>query len=201
MNYFCHRSTPPMKTKSYSRIYRIIHWAIAICFTFLLLTIFLRMTWLNKFNIAEIIGDFLTTKNQQLSEEELIQLGKQIRKPMWNWHIYVGYVLTALFLIRFTLPILGYMRFQNPLEHHITRKEKFQRWVYILFYFGVVISLVTGLIISLGPKEYKKSMEFFHVKSLFYLIPFILLHIGGVLYAEFTNHKGLISKIISGSKK
>lgn len=77
MNYFCHRSTPPMKTKSYSRIYRIIHWAIAICFTFLLLTIFLRMTWLNKFNIAEIIGDFLTTKNQQLSEEELIQLGKQ----------------------------------------------------------------------------------------------------------------------------
>src|SRR5690554_7382315 len=87
MNYFCHRSTPPMKTKSYSRIYRIIHWAIVICFTFLLLTIFLRMTWLNKFNIAEIIGDFLTTKNQQLSEEELIQLGKQIRKPMWNWHI------------------------------------------------------------------------------------------------------------------
>nr|WP_299201771.1 cytochrome b/b6 domain-containing protein [uncultured Brumimicrobium sp.] len=93
------------------------------------------------------------------------------------------------------------MRFQNPLEQNVSRKEKFQRWVYILFYFGVVISLVTSLIISLGPIEYKKSMEFFHVKSLFYLIPFILLHIVGVLYAEFTNHNGLISSVISGSKK
>ncbi|RYM33441.1 cytochrome b/b6 domain-containing protein [Brumimicrobium glaciale] len=190
-----------MKTKSYSRIFRILHWAIAISFTLLLFTIFLRLTWMNKYNVAEIIGDFLSNTNQSLSQDELIVLAKQIRKPMWDWHIYIGYVLTGLFLIRFTIPLFGYMKFQNPAVKVLTKKEKFQRWIYIIFYVCVVVSLVTGLIIDFGPKEYKKDMEAIHVQALYYLIPFIVLHIGGVLFAEFTTQKGLISNIISGSKR
>ncbi|PWH86390.1 cytochrome b/b6 domain-containing protein [Brumimicrobium oceani] len=190
-----------METKNYTRIFRILHWAIAVSFTFLLITIFLRLTWMNKYNMAEIIGEFLNNTNQNLTQEELIVLAKQIRKPMWNWHIYIGYVLTGLFFIRFTIPILGFMKFQNPAQKLLTKKEKFQRWTYILFYVCVMISLVTGLIIELGPKDYKKDMEAIHVQSLYYLIPFIVLHIGGVMYAEFTSQKGLIANIISGSKR
>jgi cytochrome b len=37
--------------------------------------------------------------------------------------------------------------------------------------------------------------------SIYYLLGFIVLHIGGVLYAEFTTNKGIISKIVSGDKK
>jgi len=189
-----------MKIKNYSRIYRILHWAIAVSFTLLLITIFLRLTWMNKFNIAEIIGDFLKNTGQSLSDDDLIVLAKKIRKPMWNWHLYFGYVLTGLFFIRFTIPLFNIMKFQNPTEMKLRGKEKFRRWVYIIFYIGVTISLITGLIIAFGPKAYKKDMEFIHVKSLLYLIPFIVLHLGGVLYAEFTSQKGIISKIISGSK-
>ena len=189
-----------MKSKNYSRIYRVLHWAIAISFTLLLITIFLRLTWMNKNNVAEIIGDFLKNTDQHLSQEDLITLAKKIRKPMWDWHIYMGYVLTGLFFIRFTIPIFGYMKFQNPAVKELSAKQKFQRWIYIVFYVGVVVSLVTGLIIDFGPKAYKKDMEFIHEKSLLYLIPFIVLHLVGILYAEFTSEKGLISKMISGSK-
>lgn len=189
-----------MKTKSYSRLYRILHWSIALAFTLLLITIFLRLTWMNKYNVAEIIGEFLKTTDQHLSDEELILVAKQIRKPMWNWHVYIGYVLTGLFFIRLSLPIFGIMKIQNPVDKILTGKEKFQRWIYIILYVCVVVSLLTGLIIDLGPKSYKKDMEAIHVKSLYYLIPFIVLHIGGVVYAEFTSQKGLISNIISGSK-
>lgn len=187
-------------TKSYSKIYRLIHWSIAISFTLLLLTIFLRLTWMNKNHMAEIIGNYLSQTDQSLSQDELIVLAKKIRQPMWQWHVYIGYVLVGLFALRFTLPFFGEMKFQNPLQKNLPVKEKFQNWTYIVFYVCVVASLVTGLIIEHGPKTIKKQVEEWHELSIYYLVAFIIIHLAGVLISEFTNQRGLISKIISGSK-
>ena len=119
---------------------------------------------------------------------------------MSDWHTYMGCVLIGLFSLRFLLPLLGYMKFQNPFVKNLSLKEKFQKWTYIIFYFCVAISLVTGLIIEYGPKELKASMEEIHVLGIYYLVGFIVIHLAGVLIAEFTNQKGIISRIVSGSK-
>ncbi|MCG8183970.1 cytochrome b/b6 domain-containing protein [Tenacibaculum piscium] len=190
-----------MENTKYSKVYRIIHWTIAVSFMLLLITIFLRLTWMNKYNMAAIIKDYLSGTDQFLSEEQLINLAKKIRQPMWNWHIYIGYVLVGLFSIRLILPTFGHMKIQNPLDKTLSTKIKFQKWIYIIFYLCVIVSLVTGLIIELGPKEFKKSMEEIHVLSIYYLIAFIIIHLAGVLIAEFTDQKGIISSIVSGSKK
>jgi cytochrome b561 len=189
-----------MENKKYSKIYRIVHWAIAISFTLLLITIFLRLTWMNKYNVAAIIGDYLSSTGQSLSQDQLIVLAKKIRQPMWDWHIYIGYVLVGLFSIRFMLPAFGQMKFQNPIDKKLTAKMKFQKWTYIIFYACVAVSLTTGLIIEFGAKEFKKPMEEIHELGIYYLIAFIAIHIGGVLIAEFTENKGIISRIVSGSK-
>ena len=190
-----------MDTTNYSRIYRIIHWAVAVTFLLLLVTIFLRLTWMNKNNMADIIQNYLSGTDQSLSREQLIVLAKQIRKPMWDWHIYLGYVLVGLFSIRFMLPLFGRMKFQNPMVKELTTKEKFQKWTYIIFYLCVVISLITGLLIVWGPSDWKKSLEEVHVLGIYYLGAFILIHVMGVLFAEFTDQKGIISKIVGGGKK
>lgn len=186
--------------KSYSKIYRIIHWAIAVSFILLLITIFLRLTWMNKNNVAEIIWSYLSKTGQVLPQEQLIVLAKQIREPMWQWHIYIGYFLVGLFSLRFMLPMFGKMKIQNPLDKKSNTKEKFQKWTYLIFYICIIVSLVTGLIIELGPKSLKKPIEGIHILSIYYLVPFILIHFGGVLIAEFTDQKGIISRIISGKK-
>jgi len=190
-----------MENKNYSKVYRIIHWAIAISFILLLITIFLRLTWMNKHNVAGIIGNYLSESDQFLTQEQLIVLAKRIRQPMWNWHLYIGYVLVGLFSIRFLLPMIGIMKFQNPLDKKLSLKLKFQRWSYILFYVCVVISLVTGLIIEFGSKSLKDPMEAIHKLGIYYLIAFILIHWAGVLVAEYTDQKGIISRIVSGTKK
>lgn len=190
-----------MKIKNYSAVYRLIHWSIALCMILLLITIFLRLTWMNKNNVAEIIQNYLNTTDQTLTQDQLILLAKKIRQPMWDWHIYLGYVLTGLFSIRFILPIFGEMKYQNPFKKGLFLKEKFQNWIYLIFYVFVVISLATGLLIKFGPKELKTSVEEIHVLSIYYLIAFIILHIGGVLWSEFTSQKGIISKIVSGNNK
>jgi len=190
-----------MEKTKYSKLYRIIHWAIAISFLLLLITIYLRLTWMNKYNVATIIQDYLSGTDQVLSQDQLIDLAKKIRQPMWNWHIYLGYILTGLFSLRFILPLFGKMNLQNPFGKNLSIKEKFQKWTYIIFYICVIISLATGLIIEFGPTELKKPMEEIHVLGIYYLIGFIVLHWAGVFIAEFTDQKGIISRIVSGSKK
>ena len=191
-----------METRNYSKVYRILHWLIAFSFILLLITIFLRKTWMEKNHVAEIIQAFLADKNYPaLPEDDAILLAKKIRKPMWDWHIYLGYVLTGLYCIRLAVPFFGEMKFSSPFKAGLDMKTKFQFWVYLVFYVCTAVSLITGLIIEFGPKEYKKPMEEIHELSLYYLLGFMILHFGGVLIAELTSDKGLVSRIISGSKK
>lgn len=193
-----------MKNRDYSAIYRIIHWAIAICMIFILITIFVRMVWMDKENIANIIERYLANRKDidvTLSREHLIRIGKFIRIPAWQWHIYAGYILIALYCIRISLPFFGQMKISNPFGKQLTAKEKFQYWAYIIFYLGVAISLVTGILIEFGPRSWKLPMIKVHSLSNYYLIPFIIIHFGGVLLAEFTDQQGIVSKIISGVRK
>lgn len=190
-----------MNIKNYSAIYRIIHWTIGISMILLLITIFLRLTWMNKFHVAGIIDNYLHTTGQSLSQEELIVLAKQIRQPMWDWHIYLGYALTGLFALRFLLPFFKEMKFQSPFGKNLSPKVRFQYGAYIVFYLCIVVSLVTGLVIELGPKSLKKPMEDIHILSIYYLVPFLVIHLAGVLLAEFTDRKGIVSRIVSGGKK
>ncbi len=187
-----------MEKRSYPAIYRIVHWAIAVSFMLLLITIFLRLTWMNKYNVAAIIQDQLAVTGQQLSQDQAIALAKKIRQPMWDWHIYTGYALTGLFALRFMLPAFGRMKFQNPLGKGLSTTAKFRKWTYLIFYAFVVVSLVTGLLIVWGPKGWKESLEQVHVLGIYYLLGFIVVHLAGVLKAEFTDRKGIISSIVSG---
>lgn len=185
---------------NYSRIYRIMHWAIAICMLLLLATIFLRLTWLNKNNVSDIIQNYLNSINVSITEDQSILLAKKIRKPMWDWHIYLGYALVGLYSIRLMLPMRGIMRFANPMSKEHNSKDKLKHWVHIIFYVFVFVSLVTGLLIEHGPKEMKKPLEEIHELSLYYLLAYIVIHFAGILMAEFGAQKGIISNIISGSK-
>lgn len=98
----------------YSVVYRIMHWAMALCMLFLLFTIFLRTTWMNKDNMADIIQPYLSNAGTPLDRDEAIVLAKRIRQPMWQWHSYIGYALVGLYAIRLALPLAGVMRFPNP---------------------------------------------------------------------------------------
>lgn len=167
----------------------------------LVFTIFLRLTWLNKYNVADIITQYATEQHIDINSEQAIKLAKTIRKPMWQWHIYLGYLLTGIIGVRMLLPLLGEMRIRTPWASNLTSKQRLQFSAYLLFYVGIIISLITGLLIEFGPKEYKHNLEEVHELALYYLLPFMVIHLTGVLLAEFGPEKGIISKIVSGSKK
>ena len=190
-----------MQARTFDRTFRIMHWLLAILMFLLLVTIFLRLTWLEKFSVAEIINTYAADQQINISQDQAVTLAKKIRKPMWQWHIWLGYAITAVYVLRMLLPLFGRMRLASPKQAGLDGKTRFQYWVYLVFYVLLGASLSTGLLIEFGPDAWHETVEELHVLSIYYFVAYMLLHIGGVLLAEFTSLPGLISRVISGNQR
>jgi cytochrome b561 len=190
-----------IETKEFNLTHRLLHWFIAFAILFLMLTVFLRLTWLEKNNVASILQDNLKALKIDLNHDDAIKIAKQIRKPMWDWHIYTGYFLIALYLLRMINLFKIGIIFPNPFVKSSTLKQKVQGWTYLIFYFLMGISLLTGLLIVKGPEDWGDFLEDIHVQSIYYVILFIIMHMVGLVLAELSNQKGIISKMIHGKEE
>jgi cytochrome b561 len=189
-----------MREKRFDLVHRLIHWAIALTFLFLLFTVLLRLGWMNKDAVGDIIQKNLGKYGAAINKADAATIGKAVRRPMWSWHIIAGYVLIGLYVIRMIITASQGIAYKNPFKKSTPLKEKFKSWVYIVFYALVAVSLFTGFMIENGPKDLQKNMEFIHVRSLYYLLAFIFIHLAGVLLADAGPERGIISRMISGDR-
>ena len=183
-----------MKT-SHTLSDRILHWSLAFTILFILLTVFLRLNWMEKNHVAGILIDKLSLIDISITKEQAVKIAKQIRKPMFDWHIYIGYVASGIFALRVLYNFL-----HKEMYDPKTTKEKFQLWVYRAFYILLGITLITGLYMEFGPDFLNDLSEEIHKLTLYYVIPFLILHFTGILIAEFTSKKGIVSKMIGGDQ-
>lgn len=189
-----------MREKRFNLASRLLHWAIAFTFLYILLTVFLRMGWMNKASVGTIIHDNLAEQNVVITNDAAVTIGKKVRRPMWETHIIAGYVMVGLFVLRIIITWVQGMGFANPLKKGVSQYDKFKSWVYIVFYLLLGAALFTGMMKELGPRSMGHIMEDIHIQSLYFAIPFIVLHTFGVLIADAGKERGIISKIISGDR-
>lgn len=189
-----------MREKRFNLANRLLHWSIAFTILFLLLTVFLRSTWMDKNQIGDIVKNNLNKSNINLTDKDAANIGRAVRRPMWQCHIYAGYVMIGLYVIRMIVTAIQGIAYKNPFTKGLSFKEKLKSWIYIIFYFLLTITLFTGFMVENGPKAWKDSMEFIHVKSLYFFIAFIIVHIVGVMIADAKEDRGIISKIITGDE-
>lgn len=199
---FAHdNSLKTVRYGSFTRAHRILHWMIAFTFLFMLLTVWLRMTWMNKEHMAGLASASLGSRNVRLSDEDAIAVGRAIRKPMWNMYIYAGYVLIVLYCIRLLVMRIEGPVFKNPFSGGITRQERFKSIIYLVFYICLGTSLFTGAYINLIGKIYPgvyTVIKAVHVQSLYYALAFIFLHLAGLIIAELGSEQGIISRMVHG---
>ena len=179
---------------------RLIHWAIAFVFLYILLTVLLRMGWMNKGHMGDIIQENLAKDGINLDKDAAGTLAKKVRRPMWETHTIAGYVLVGLYVIRMIINMVQGLGFDKPFKAGLSGYRKFKSWVYIIFYVCLAGSLITGLLIEFGPGSIHEISEEIHKLSLYYMIAFIALHLVGVVIADGTKERGIISKIISGDR-
>lgn len=189
--------------KPYSRSLRVTHWLIAGVFLFIMLTIFLRQQWMNKDQMGDILNADLARKNIFLSKEVTSKMGKSIRAPMWQWHQVAGYILLALYIIRMIILRMEGATFSNPFKKGLSQKDRLKSAVYLLFYLCFGASLITGLLIVWGPRDWQRLHRVvvdIHIQSMYYAVAFVIIHLGGLVLAELTSNRGIISRMIHGGR-
>ncbi len=186
--------------KKYTAIHRILHFGIGVAMLVLFCTGFLRMKWMGKKNISQIVEGQLNKNHVELPKDSLKIIGKQLLEPMWQWHVYFAYAILFLFTIRIIYMFAKGIRFPNPFSKQSTTKEKFQGSIYFLFYFLVLVDICTGFYLLWGNGDYKEIAETIHKYSLYWFPIFFILHILGIFLEEITHKSNIVSKMINGKE-
>jgi len=188
-----------MRENNYFTVsHRLLHWTIALIMLFVLLTVFLRMGWMEKNHMADLIIITLSKFDISVTHEIAIKVAKSIRNIMFEWHIYASYLLCGLFILRLVNIKKSGISYISPFNKTATSREKFQAWAYISFYGILGLILMTGLLLKFGPKSIEDIAKEIHVLALWYFIPFITIHLMGIVLAEQKEEKGIVSKMIGG---
>lgn len=181
--------------QKFTVFHRLLHWTMAIALPVLFITGFLRMYWMNRNKIAAIIE----SKTSAIPKEQMSDIARTIREPMWQWHEVFAHIMIFAFLARIIYMLVKGVRFPNPFKSNQLLKERLQGFTYVYFYFFVFISAATGICIEKGfLPQWKGDIETIHKWGIYWFPVFILLHLAGIVIAEFSNKKGITSKMIGG---
>jgi len=194
-----------MTSHKWSLSFRAWHWLHAAVILGLLGTVFLRKTFLSWRSNSEILMQKLSEFGIDITAEQAKVVAKAIRAPMWEWHIWLGYALTLLVLWRAMLFFTQSGRHNYSDILHETLHKKAVKLGYLLLYAAIAFMASSGVIIhfydTLGlTKSAAHDIKELH-ELLFYLILFFVpLHIAGVMIADTTSEKGIVSDMINGGK-
>ena len=186
--------------KTYTVLHRLLHWIFALGMLVLFTTGFLRIVWMSKTVISEAMNKNPQIQNLNLDKQSLRTIVHSIQDPMFQWHVYAAYVITFAFIARIIYMIVKGIRFPNPFLKTTSAKEKFQGFIYVVFYVLIAVQIMTGSILKfeIGSESLSNLAETTHKLAVYWMPIFVILHFAGVAISENTNRKGITSKMIGG---
>ncbi|MGI4874861.1 MAG: cytochrome b/b6 domain-containing protein [Janthinobacterium lividum] len=206
---------PAAATHDYSAPMRLWHWLNAALVSGQLLTILFLKVIVNPRAAVREVG---APGGSTLTEQQGRAVAHAISERIWDWHIWIGLALAATWLgwtlmqaldpagRRFGARLRATARRVSlvpPAEQGGAKKALFAKLTYAIFYLAITTMVMTGLALTwaddvpwLGRLEH--TVKEIHNVTMYVIIAYTLVHIVGVLWAELTKDKGLISRMVSG---
>lgn len=191
---------------------RVWHWLSAITVFGLMLTYLLRKTVLNYKDNAAIIQSKLSEIGLMVADDKAKEIAKIFRDNMWQWHYYLGFLFAALLAYR----IYGFMTKTDKLPTCKAKELKgngdkgakefvMAKYAHALFYVASIYMVVSGLVMyfreKLGlSKDMLEPIKELHELAFWFFLFFIVAHIAGVIKAELSSDKGIVSEMFNGGK-
>jgi Ni/Fe-hydrogenase 1 B-type cytochrome subunit len=179
--------------RQFSRSFRIWHWLNAVAMFGLFITVVLRESVMHKANIGAIVQTKMAELGTIITDEQAVMIGKAVRSPMWDWHIYLGIAVALLLVWRLGMVLKNGFGFDdNPAMQKVYR-------LYQAVYGVMVVMSISGLVLYYKlAGEMKENVETLHMVLGWTVFAFIALHIIGVILAEKKDQSGIVSRMISG---
>jgi Ni,Fe-hydrogenase I cytochrome b subunit len=207
-------------THDYSAPLRVWHWGNALLVAGQLLTIlFLKVIVKPKALVPEF-QQALGKSGGTLSPEQGRAIAHVISERIWDWHITLGLALASFWaywlVVQLTAPAerrfaarltaaARHYRLAPPAEHADARHALLSKLSYAAFYLFISVMSVTGLALTWADDvawlhRSEHTVKEVHNVTMYLLIAFVVVHVVGVIWAELTKDRGLISRMVSGEK-
>ena len=209
---------PAAATHDYSAALRVWHWFNAALVSGQLLTILFQKVIVRARGAVPEFEQAVAKSGGTLTAQQGKAVAHVISERIWTWHIWMGLALATCWLgwtvmqaldpagRRFGARLLAAARryqLAPPAARGAARHAALAKLTYAAFYLAITVMVVTGLglvwaddVSWLGNIEH--PVKEVHNFTMFVIIGYIVLHIGGVVWAEITNDHGLISRMVSG---
>jgi Ni/Fe-hydrogenase 1 B-type cytochrome subunit len=201
----------------YSLSIRIWHWLTFLLITASIITVLFASTLFTIKANSNVIQEQVQQKGGILTTAQARAAGHELNDKFWELHRFIGFGLCFLLLCRAFIEI-RYSK-EQKLSTKIRKAVTFQpqtpaqrsdrqhyiwvKWGYVVFYLLLLIMGLTGLILAFEDVEALRSIRplagGIHRIVQFLLYAYILFHIAGVIRADVTDNKGIVSRMINGS--
>lgn len=208
----------PSVNKKHSAALRLWHWANAIVISGSLITVLINSTVLKPRKSAPLVLAEIQKDNPSFTLDQARSSVGLLEDKVWEWHIYFGYTLAALFLLRIIaeffditerkfIPQLKKAWLQYKVikqERQAAKHELVVKGIYIVFYIVLIIMVLTGLSLAFQDslpfsKALQHSVKEVHGFCMYLVLAFIAVHLAGVFLAERKpENKGIVSDMING---
>lgn len=212
------QSPSSLFTAYYSLSIRIWHWLTFLTFTASIVMVLFASTLFTMKSNIPMVQEQIQRKGGFVSPQQARAVAHEYSDKLWMLHKYTGYVLCFLLLSRMVIEA-GYSK-EKRLSGKIKRALAIQsqgleqkndrqhylsvRWGYVIFYGLFLIMALTGLGLAYEDVPFFRSNHKLignvhgFVQYLIYF--YILTHIVGVIRADLTNNKGIVSSMINGGQ-
>ena len=219
------QKNPPSVTGSspflqkHSVLLRIWHWLTFLTITAIITTVLIASTALEPRTNVKLVQERLAKKGVTVTDDQAFSVSHSFDDKMWDVHKLLGFGLAFLLVSRIVIELVQpgdekvRERIKNALrlKTQTTEDQKLYKHYlivkrgYIAFYALLLVIVLTGLGMAFGHdlaflEQYHRLIKTIHSFCQYLMYGFVALHLGGVIVADITHSKGVVSGMINGGK-
>ncbi len=212
------QSPPSLFKTSYSLAIRVWHWFTFITISATIIVVLLASTVFTIKGNVSMVQEQIQQKGGVVSPEQARAVAHEYSDKLWMLHKYIGYGLCFLLLSRIVIE-MSYSK-EKKLSGKIKRALTLQgqsleqksdrkhyllvKWGYVIFYLLFLIMALTGLGLAFEDiplfRSNHKLITSIHTFVQYLIYFYILSHIAGVIRADLSDNKGIVSAMINGGQ-
>ena len=166
-----------------------------------------------------VVQEQVQQKGGELSPDQARAVAHEYSDKLWMTHKYIGFGLCFLLLCRIVIEatyskerrlgtkIRKALTFQthNDTQRYDRSHYIWVKWGYVIFYLLFLVMALTGLGLAFEDvplfRSMHKTLTGIHKVVQFLIYAYIFFHIAGVIRADVTDNKGIVSRMINGGEK
>ena len=210
---------PNLFLPKHSVAIRIWHWITFLFVASSMVTVLFASTLLDPRDNTGMVQEQLQEKGLTVTQDQAFAVSHEYEDKVWDVHKWIGFGIVCLLISRLVIELLqpGEEKLRSRLKSAIalykqndSLKKTYRHFIgvkltYTLFYVLILCMALTGLGMAFGrdlgiPRNVYGAIKEIHSIVQYCMYAFVPVHLGGVIVADTTEAKGIVSGMINGNR-